>query len=52
MYEVIIYTNIKELPQIHLEIEDLQDEQFLEITNQPYVVEVVAHKVKELRRKL
>ena len=48
MYEVIIYTNIKELPMIHLNIEDLQDEQFIEIINQPYVVEVVAHKVKEM----
>ncbi len=51
MYEVIIYTNIKELPMIHLNIEDLQDEQFIEIINQPYVVEVVAHKVEQLKRR-
>lgn len=50
MYEVTIYTNIKELPQIHLTIEDLQDEQFLEITNQPYVVQVEAHKIKVLKK--
>ena len=50
MYEVIIYTNIKELPQIHLTIDDLQDEQFLEITNQPYVVQVEAHKIMVLKK--
>lgn len=52
MYEVTIYTNIKELPQIHLTIDDLQDEKYIEIISQPYVVQVEAHKVKELRRKL
>ena len=48
MYEVIIYTNINELPTIHFTIDDLQDEEFIEIINQPYVVEVVAHKVEQL----
>jgi len=48
MYEVIIYTNIKELPMIHLKIDNLQDEEYLEIISQPYVVEVVAHKVEQL----
>lgn len=49
MYEVLIYTNIDELPMIHLKIEDLQDEQFIEIINQPYVLEVLVHKVEQLR---
>jgi hypothetical protein len=52
LYEVIIYTNIKELPEIHLQVEDLNSEEFKEITQQPYVAGVKAEKIKTLTKKI
>lgn len=43
MYKVEIKTKYN---VIHLEVEDLQDEQFQEIVNQPYVIEVRAEQIK------
>lgn len=48
MYEVIIYTNIKERPEIHIKVKDLQDPEYVEKINQPYVIGSEAHKIKEL----
>ena len=45
MYNVEIITKYN---VIHLQVEDLQNEEFIEIIEQPYVVEVKAEKVKTL----
>lgn len=45
MYNVEIITKYN---VIHLQVEDLQNEEFIEIIEQPYVIEVKAEKVKEL----
>lgn len=49
MYRVIIKTKYN---TIQLEVEDLQDPEFVEICEQPYVLEVKAEKikVKELKK--
>lgn len=48
MYNVIIKTNIPSLPQIHLKVEDLNDPKFIEITEQPYVLETRAELIREV----
>lgn len=48
MYEVIIFTNIESLPQISLQVEDLNSPELQEILTQPYVTGVKANKIKEL----
>lgn len=48
MYNVEIITKYN---VIHLQVEDLQNEEFIEIISQPYVIEVKAEKVKTLSLK-
>ena len=45
MYKVEIKTRYN---VIHLEVEDLNDPEFVEICEQPYVQEVRAERIKEL----
>lgn len=45
MYRVEIKTKYN---IIHLEVEDIESPDFIEITEQPYVLEVKIEKIKEL----
>ena len=48
MYKVIITTKYN---TIELKVEDLTDKNFLEIVEQPYVIEVKVERIKEMALK-